>query len=506
MKPLIYIIVYATLIYCAKSQDIQWQKSFGGTAKDRAFSIQLTTDGGYVVTGYSFSDDGDVGENQGRSDLWVLKLDDLGDIEWKKSYGGSNWDESYAIQQATDGGYIIAGLTYSVDGDISNNRGGADYWILKLDAKGEIEWQKLYGGSENDIANAILPASGGGYIVSGYSESTDGNVTGNHNGYDYWVVKLREDGEIEWENSYGGSEDDRSKAIVGTSDGGYVIAGESQSSDGDVSMNFGEKDIWIIKIDSFGNIEWESSFGGSDEDFPASVNLTSDGGYIVSGGTKSIDNNIENNGWQDAWVIKLDNQGNLVWQQAYGGSKSDYFNCIHQTDDGGYVATGASASYNIDFDNPDLWIVRLSETGEMKSMKIFGGSHRDWAYTIKETNDGGYITAGFSSSKDGDVLGNHGVYDVWIVKFSDITGVEKTREMQEVIVYPEIADDKIIIEYNGLSNNLHASIYSVSGQELIEQALNGNYSAIDISSLPTGMYFVKIDKADGPAIRKFIKR
>ncbi len=123
MKPLIYIIVYATLIYCANSQDIQWQKSFGGTAKDRAFSIQLTSDGGYVVTGYSFSDDGDVVENQERSDLWVLKLDDLGDIEWKKSYGGSNWDESYAIQQANDGGYIIAGLTYSNFGRTARSNG-----------------------------------------------------------------------------------------------------------------------------------------------------------------------------------------------------------------------------------------------------------------------------------------------------------------------------------------------------------------------------------------------
>ncbi len=271
-------------------------------------------------------------------------------------------------------------------------------------------------------------------------------------------------------------------------------------------MNYGKKDIWIIKIDSFGNIVWESSFGGSDEDYPASVNLTSDGGYIVSGGTKSIDNNIENNGWQDAWVIKLDAEGGLVWQRAYGGSKSDYFNWIHQADNGGYIATGSSASYNNDFDNPDLWITRLSETGKVQSMKKIGGSRRDWAYTIKQTTGGGYITAGFSFSKDGDVLGNHGVYDVWIVKFSEITGVEKTDEMPEILLYPEIADNKIIIEYNGISNNLHASIYSVSGQELIEQTLNGNYSAIDITSLSTGMYFVKIDKADGPAIRKFIKR
>ncbi len=506
MKPLIYIIVYATLVCCANSQAIQWQKCIGGSAEDRAFSILLTNGGGYIATGYSFSDDGEISSNQGRSDIWVVKLDDFGDIQWEKSYGGGNWDESYAIRHAGDGGYIVAGLTFSADGDISNNQGGADYWILKLDASGDIEWQNSYGGSDNDIANSILHTSDGGYIVSGYSESTDGDVTGNHNGYDYWVVKLKENGDIEWAKSYGGSDEDRSKAIIETIDGGYLIAGESKSSDGDVTMNFGKKDIWIIKIDPFGALQWENSYGGSDEDYPASIYQTGDGGFIVSGGTKSTDSNIVNNGWQDAWVIKLDGTGNLVWQQTYGGKDSDYFNWIYQTENGGYIATGATESFNNDYRNPDVWIAKLSESGELQTMKTFGGSRRDWAYTIKETTDGGYITAGFTSSNDGDVSGNRGVYDIWVVKFTDISGIEQTQETPEIIIYPEIADDKISIEYNGISANLHTSVYSITGQKLLGQPLNGKYLEIDVSSLPIGMYFLKIDKANGTAIRKFIKK
>ncbi len=244
------------------SGNIVWNKLLGGNLTDLAYSIVQTTDGGYIVTGNSTSSaNGDVtGTNHGSSDYWIVKLDNSGNIVWNKLLGGSDTDITYSIQQTTDGGYIVAGESFSsANGDVTGtNHGVQDYWIVKLDGSGNIIWNKLLGGSGNDITKSIVQTTDGGYIVAGYSASpANGDVSGvNHGGYDYWIVKLDGSGNIVWNKLLGGSGNDIAYSVQQTADGGYIVAGTSySSSNGDVTpTNHGSGDFWIIKLDANGNI------------------------------------------------------------------------------------------------------------------------------------------------------------------------------------------------------------------------------------------------------------
>lgn len=217
------------------SGEISWEKTFGGTKDDLGYSIRQTADGGYIVAGASASDDGDVTGNHGDLDYWIVKLSPAADIVWEKSYGGSNRDQPYCIQQLADGGYILAGGSASNNGDVTGNRGDSDYWIVKLSPGGEISWQKSFGGKGVDEANDIRQTRDGGYIVAGGSASDNGDVTGNHGDSDYWIVKLSTDGNMRWEKSLGGSRYDSGQSILEASDGGYIVAGVSHSDDGDIT-------------------------------------------------------------------------------------------------------------------------------------------------------------------------------------------------------------------------------------------------------------------------------
>jgi len=232
-----------------KNPSISFARVFGGSDDDRAYCIQQTSDGGYIVAGYTYSNDIDVSGNQGVYDYWVVKLDSSGNIEWQKCFGGSDDDRAYCIQQTSNGGYIVAGYTESNNGDVSGNHGKNDYWIVKLDSSGNIEWQKCLGGYYNDYACSIQQTSNGGYIVAGYTESNNGDVSGNHGSYDYWIVKLDSSGNIRWQKCLGGSGDDRAYSIQQTSDGGYIVTGYTESNDGEVSGNHGSKDYWIVRLD-----------------------------------------------------------------------------------------------------------------------------------------------------------------------------------------------------------------------------------------------------------------
>lgn len=354
---------------------IQWQKSIGGFGFQNATSIQQTTDGGYVVAGYGHSP-----LNPGGSfDYWIVKLNEIGTIEWEKNYGGSNNDEAYSIQQTIDGGYIIAGTSNSIDGDITENQGSSDYWIVKIDEIGTIQWQKSYGGSSWDEARVIQQTTDGGYIVAGNSNSNDGDITGNNGGYDYWIVKIDEIGTIEWEKSLGGSGVDRAMSIIQTTDGEYIVAGYSDSIDGDVTGNHGYFDYWIVKLGENGTIQWQKTLGGGGEDRAMSIIQTTDGGYVLAGETYSWDGDVtQNNGDYDFWIVKIDEFGTIRWQKTYGGSARDQAKSIQQTTDSGYIVAGNTRSYDGDVTghhgSGDYWVVKLSEEGmatqEIQNEKI----------------------------------------------------------------------------------------------------------------------------------------
>ena len=287
--------------------ELAWQKSFGGSDNDWARSVQQTVDGGFIVAGHTESNDGDVSGNRGGRDFWIVKLDGQGNLEWQQCLGGSNLDYAQSIELTNDGGFIVAGSTHSDDGNVSGNHGMSDFWIVKLDSEGVLEWQKCLGGSGHDWAHSVQQTADGGYVLAGSTESNDGDVTGNHGGQDFWIVKLKEDGELEWQRCLGGSSNDTASVVQQTIDGGYIVSGYTESNDGDVSGNRGNSDYWLVKLSSSGDLLWQKCLGGSDHDYSHSLQQTTDGGYILAGSSRSNDGDVTGNqGDYDFWVVKLE--------------------------------------------------------------------------------------------------------------------------------------------------------------------------------------------------------
>ena len=404
-------------------QVIEWEKSLGGISEEAAYCVNQTSDGGYIIAGYSISKSGDVTENYGLDDYWIVKLNPNGTISWQKSLGGSNFEYATGVQQTSDGGYVVAGYSHSDNGNVSFHHGGYDYWIVKLTGTGNVSWEKSLGGFGDDKAASIQQTIDGGFIVTGQTWSGDGNVTGHLGRSDYWVVKMDSEGDISWEKCFGGSLDDEGQTIRQTGDGGYIVAGYSHSVDGNVTSSHGSDnyDYWVVKISGNGDIVWEKSLGGSDSDYANSIQLTRYGGYIVAGGTYSTDDDVSgNHGGFDYWVVNLSETGDIIWQKCLGGTGYDEAESIWQTNDGGYIVIGYSNSTNGNvtgnLGDYDYWVVKLSRDGDIVWEKNLGGEDDDYAFSIQQTTDSGYIIAGSSDSQGGNITGHHSQYDYWIVK------------------------------------------------------------------------------------------
>lgn len=413
---------------------LQWQKCLGGSESDGSYSIKSTGDGGYILTGVVSSNNGDVTGNHGVVDAWVVKMTSNGSIQWQKCLGGSAYDFANSIQQTSDGGFIISGYTESNDGDVTGNHGLGDAWVVKLSSNGNIEWQKCIGGSNEDRANYVQQTTDGGYIMAGYTNSNDGNVYGNHGSNDVWLVKLTSNGILQWQKCIGGSNVDRANYVQQTNDSGYIIAGYSYSTDGDIIGNHGQDDVLVLKLSSSGNIQWQKCLGGSAYDAANAIQQTSDGGYIMAGFTISNNGDVSgSHGDYEAWIVRLNTSGNMQWQKCLGGTKGDYGNAIQPTTDGGYILGGYTSSNdgNVtgNHGGEDAWAVKLSSSGDIQWQKCFGGStnnswetNQDRFYSVQQNSDGGYILAGLTNSNNnGDVLGNHGKGDIWVIKIFPIT-------------------------------------------------------------------------------------
>jgi uncharacterized delta-60 repeat protein len=309
----------------------EWSQTFGGSSNDYGYSVAVTSDGGYIIAGYTES------YGAGGYDVWLIKTGADGDEEWNQTFGGLSDDFGYSVAQTSDGGYIIAGDT------LSYGAGGYDVWLIKTDADGNKEWDKTFGGSSSDCGYSIAETSDGGYIIAGYTWSYG---AGNS---DVWLIKADTDGNKEWDKTFGGSVYERGYSVAVTSDGGYIIAGET------LSYGSGNYDVWLIKTDADGDEEWNQTFGGLSDDFGRSVAQTSDGGYIIAGYTWSY-----GAGSEDVWLIKVDTDGNKEWDKTFGGSSIDCSESIAKTSDGGYIIAGETLSYGSG--NYDVWLVKAGDS------------------------------------------------------------------------------------------------------------------------------------------------
>ncbi|HRO41451.1 MAG TPA: T9SS type A sorting domain-containing protein [Flavipsychrobacter sp.] len=497
----------STFTAFAQAPAIQWQKCYGGSNADFAKSIEITSDDGYIIAGYSW---GEVEEpNHGLIDFLVVKINSTGNLMWKKYYGGSNTDRAHAIRQTTDGGYIVAGYTRSNDGDVSGLHGTLDdFWIVKLDDTGAIQWQKCLGGTLQEEANDIQQTADGGYIVVGKAHSSNGDVSGMKGLGDMWIVKLNNTGNIQWQKCLGGSSLDIANAVQQTTDSGYIIAGYTYSNDGDVTGPVGFFDGWIVKLSSIGAIQWQKRLGGAHADILSSIKQTSNGGYIAAG-VQQNHSGVN----PRVWVVRLNNVGNLQWQKTYGGSSGDAAYSIQQTNDGGFSLLGASTSIDGDVSGhhgaygvADYWLVRLDSSGNLKWEKSLGGTGDDDGQSVKITPDGGFILAGSTMSIDGDVTGKAGNSDFWVVKLAldplAVSGISLSKE--EFKIYPNPATNELHIKLSE-GRFSQVSISDVSGKVLFTTTLNGVSHMINTSVFPIGLYFIRVQTENEVMIRKFVK-
>lgn len=411
--------------------EVDWVKSFGGSGEETAQAIISTTDGGFAVFGYSNSTDGDLeGKSLAVNDYWFLKFDADGNLQWNKTYGGSKDDRGQSLVQTKDGGYAITGYAMSDDGDGSNNEGFHDNWILKLDASGVIEWEKSFGFSGHDHSYDILQTEDDGLFFTGFLDITSARSDGNtekgssltrHGVGEFWGSKIDMKGKLQWRGYFGGTNNDRSHAVVQAEDGGFVMAGFTESNDFDINNSQGSYDFWVVKVDALGNFVWQGSFGGTGIDRAQDIATTADGGFVITGNTFSTDADVtENNGESDIWLLKIDAEGEKVWEKSFGGSQFEDGQSVIRSRDGGFILVGNSKSTDKDTNanagENDIWLIKTDANGNMTWQKTFGGSGLDYGFDAIETVEGSIILVGESASANFLELQNKGKSDVVVMK------------------------------------------------------------------------------------------
>ena len=413
-----------------------WVKTFGGSSDEDAVSVVQSNDGNYVVLASTKSTDGDVtGKTTTDLDFWLLKIDANGEKIWDRTYGGSLQDKARSISKTLDGGYILSGFTASSDGDITENAGFHDYWIIKVNANGDIQWQKTFGFEGQDQAYKVIQTSDGGFIATGFLDVGASNGEGNdfndstnetrntlHSLGDFWAIRLDANGNKIWRRYFGGTHVEQGKDVLETEDGGFLLVGNSESSDFDVTNAHGSHDFWAIKISAEGDKLWENSFGGLQSDFAFAVTNTSDGNFILVGDTRSSDADVSNPlGNADAWVVKFSgSNGNLIWEKTYGGLEFDSARGIIKLENNKYAIAANTRSNNNDVSNHygsnDAWVLIIDDSGNLDFEKNIGGTDLDFANNLVETNNNEIIFVGNTDSDDIDITINKGSKDILIFK------------------------------------------------------------------------------------------
>lgn len=484
--PKVGIILFLLSGILFAQPDTLWTRTYGSTGSDYGWSVQQTPDDGFIMSGITNS------FGVGSYDVYLIKTDANGDVEWTRTYGGSGWDEGWSIEPTADSGYIIVGWTDSY------GAGEDDVYLIKIDADGDSLWTGTYGGAFNESGRSVKQTYDGGYIIAGYADP--------YGAYDWDLCLIKTDGNGNelWTQIYGGpSANDGSRAVQVTPDSGYFVAGWTATLG-----TAGSEDVWLLKTDANGDTLWTKTYGGADWDEARSMQPTTDGGYIITGVTASF-----GAGGSDIYLIKTDANGDTLWTRTYGGTGDDYGNSVQQTTDNGYIITGYTQSFGPGWFN--LYVVKTDPNGDTLWTKVYGGTDLDFGYSVQQTSDHGYIIAGQTGSFGA------GADDAWLIRLSPEPGIEEapgniTTDSNVLLrSYPNPFKTETVIHYQ-LSRPLAVTIgvYDASGK-LVQTLVNdrrdaGQHTAcwdgriLNGSYVSSGVYFCRIQAGEHTSVAKIL--
>ncbi len=459
LSKLILFFLFGNGILFAHAPDTAWTKTYGGIENDRGRSVQQTTDGGYIVAGGTYS------YGNGESDVYLIKTDSLGDTLWTKTYGGTEYESGISIQQTTEKGYIIAVFTAAADNDV---------YLIKTDSLGDTLWTKTYGDTNNNTCRSVQQTIDGGYIVVGLTHAPFPND-------DVYLMKTNFYGDSLWARTYRRNVLNIGMSVQQTTDGGYIVAGGTEGWGAEAIY-----DVYLIKTNYFGDTLWTKTYGGTEDDIGYSVQQTTDGGYIVAGYTYSY-----GEGERDVYLIKTDSLGDSLWTRTYGGAGDDRGYSVQQTTDGGYIVAGSTG---------DFYLIKTDSTGDTLWTGTYGGSSNDNGYSVQQTTDGGYIVVGETYSY------GTGNYDVYLIKIKpESSGIKEKISsglLSLSLIDPNPFTTKTTVKYTlTKATDVSISIYNLLGQE-VKKLYSGKQSpgVHSISwdgngnsgKLPTGIYLLRI--------------
>jgi hypothetical protein len=501
MKNKYLLISLLIMIFISKITSAQttFQKLYGGTSYDYGYSVDLTSDGGYILCGVTSS------FGAGNGDVYLIKTDANGDTLWSKTFGGANSDEGHSVQQTSDGGYIVAGYTSSF---------GSPSYAIRTDANGNKLWAKTFGGSVIDMLVSVQQTSDLGFIFAGYTLSFG---SGN---FDVYLFKTDADGNISWTKTYGGANTDYGTAVRQTSDGGYIITGYTSSFNGAFS------DVYLIRTDANGNPAWSKTYGGSGSERGYDVRQTNDGGFIVAGYTDSF-----GAGGDDVYLLKTDANGGLLWSETFGGTGNDMGYSVEQTIDHGYIVAGSKASGAFS----DVYLVKTDSNGVVTMSKTYGGGADDQGYSVKQTGDGGYIVGGYSNSftvsyfayliktdahltsgcweantfetrslattqvtTAATMVSSGGTANtpatvqgsgVEVIPLCITVGINEITTNNSISVYPNPFTD--VLSIKGTSANGMISLFDITGKEIMKLQATDSETKINTEKVLSGLYLIR---------------
>ncbi len=434
-----------------------WQRTYGGTNVDGGSSVQQTTDGGYIVSGYTSS------YGAGYSDVYLVKTNASGDTLWTRTYGGWFEDQGWSVQQTFDGGYIAAGYAASFGN-------GYQVYLVKTNASGDTLWTRTYGGALTERGFAVQQTRDSGYVVAGHTNSFG-------NAFQAYLVKTDASGDTLWTRTYGGTGNDGSEAVCQTSDGGYLLTGATAS--------FGSGyQVFLVKTNASGDTLWTRAFGETGDEWGESVLQTTDSGFVIAGHTTSFGNSGQ------IFLIKTNPSGDTLWTKNFGGADDDYGESVQQTSDGGYFLTGVSGYLGAD---AQVFLVRTNASGDSLWTRTYGGTSAEYGESGRQTSDGGYIVTGYTGSYgNGD--------QVYLIK-TDANGNVGTERGQEV-EGPRVQGFKItpnpFISFASVPGHKaeRFSLYDVSGRKV------GTYKGDRIGEgLAPGVYFLRPESREARPLR-----